>query len=243
MRKLLMLAAAGVCLLAGFYEPAEAQGAVVCTNCSTVVNQLWSDAEQAIQYAKQLDQYITQLQQYANQITNTISLPRQIYANVQGDITQIRGIINAADLLAGNSGTIINRLSTAGAYLHQAAYLPANIGAQFTMWQTTIANANKTLGKALDGQQTMQTGYAGIQALLEGDSTGAAGQKQAIQASIEASHIVSTQLNQIQASIVAVAQSQATRDDIRAERQAVYDSSLIEFFDVAPLPTTGAQRF
>jgi P-type conjugative transfer protein TrbJ len=224
-------------------KPPKAQLTVICPSCSSLVDQVVANAKQVLQYVTQLQQYATQLQQYANMITNTISLPSQIFSSVQADIGQVRSLINAASLLTGQSGSILTRLQTAGAYANQAFYLPTNIGAQFTMWQTTIANANTTLGQALGVQQSQLSNYASLQAGIQSQSAAAQGQKQAIQATTSAIALVSTQLNQVQATLTATAQSTATRDDIAADRQAAEDSQYQLFIQGADLPLTGYPRY
>src|ERR1700688_1322347 len=67
-------------------RPAHAQLATVCVNCSTMITQLLQYAKDAQSMATQLQQYQTQLQQYTNMITNTVSLPQQVWSTVQHDI-------------------------------------------------------------------------------------------------------------------------------------------------------------
>ena len=64
-------------------QPARAQWAVTCVNCSTTWTQLLQYAKEAQSLATQLQQYQTQLQQYANMVTNTVALPQEIWGTVQ----------------------------------------------------------------------------------------------------------------------------------------------------------------
>jgi P-type conjugative transfer protein TrbJ len=115
----------------------HAQATVFCANCSSMVQQLISNAKQVEQLAKEASQLQTQIRMYTNMITNTTQLPMAVYASVQGDIAQVRSIANAGQLLAGNSGSILNRLNTAGAYADEVSGMPRNMTSQFNMWQTT----------------------------------------------------------------------------------------------------------
>jgi P-type conjugative transfer protein TrbJ len=217
--------------------------AVVCPGCSSLFNQLKADAEQALQYAKQLQQYATQVQQYTNQITNTVSLPFQIFSAVQADIGQVRAIINAASLLTGNSGSILQKLQMAGGLISQASYLPNGIANQFTMWQQTLANASETLGNVLGQQQLQQANYATVQAGIQAQSTLAVGQKQTMQAAVSAISLANTQLNQVQATLTAAYQESTTRDIIAANRQQMEDQQYTQFIADPDLPLTGYPRY
>lgn len=211
---------------------ARAQEAVLCVNCSTMIEQLVAYAEQVLQYG-------LQIQQYENQITNTISLPSQLFANVTGDVNQVRGIINQANILTGNSSVLMQRLAAARMLGNTSQYLPINIANQYAMWQQTLANAEQSLGMSNQTQSEMHMQYATLQTEMQGFSTGAEGQKQAIQAQIDTMHIASTQLNQIQGTLTAAAQEAATRDIEQASRQQMYDIAVINSTTYATLPTAG----
>jgi P-type conjugative transfer protein TrbJ len=213
---------------------ARAQVSTYCVNCSDLVEQLASIGKQAAAYALQAQQYVTELQQYANMVTNTVALPTQAFAQVQQDIMQVRNLANAASVLSGNAGGIMQRLNSAGAYANQAAYMPQNIGNQFTMWQQTFGNASSSLGRTLGVQQKQLQDATAVQAAIQAHSTTAAGQMQAIQAGVEMGGLTNYTLNQMQTTLVAMAQETATKDMIAAERQAMGDQEALTFF--APVP-------
>jgi P-type conjugative transfer protein TrbJ len=216
---------------------------VECTNCSSIAEQLLSDAKQAQQYLTQVAQLQTQLNQYANMVTNTVALPQEIWANVQGDIGQVRSLANAASLLTGNSGSILTRLQSAQGYASSASFLPQNIGSQFTMWQQTLANAGNSLGRTLGVQQGQEQSYTALQAAIQAHSQTAAGQMQAIQAGNESLGLINTQLQQMQTTLVAASQEVATRDLIAADREAVADQFEARFFAAPAPPLTGWPRY
>jgi P-type conjugative transfer protein TrbJ len=225
-------------------QPTQSEAVIVeCDNCSTIAEELVSDAKQAQQYATQLQQYATELQQYANMVQNTVALPMQVFAGVSNDIMQVRNLANMASVLTGNSGSILQRLQMAGSYANQAAMLPNQIGSQFTMWSQTLGNASQSLGKVLGVQQGQQTNYAALQAAIQQHSQTAAGQMQAIQAGNELAALTSTQLNQLQTTLTATAQQIATRDLVTADRQAAQDQAELQFSQYKAAATTGAQGF
>jgi type IV secretion system protein TrbJ len=207
---------------------ARAQGAVVCSNCSTEVSTLAQMAKQAAQYAEQVQSYQLQLQQYANMITNTVAIPQQMWAQVQSDIMRVQSLSNAASLLSGNSASIISRLQSAEGYAGQGSSL-GNIAQQFTQWQQTIGNSASALGKTLGVQQGQEQNNAALLQALEAHSQSAAGQMQAIQAGNELAAQNAAQFQQIEATLTTTAQTQATWISVQADRQAHQDASFLAF--------------
>lgn len=238
MRSALLAAAAALPLLVCPMQ-SDAQVVVACPTCSSLYEELVSDAKQAQQYGTQLSQYQTQLSQYGNMIQNTVALPQSVWSSVQSDIWQVRSLANAASLLTGNSGSILTRLQNAQAYAGQATYLPANIGSQFSMWQTTLGNSSNSLGRTLGVQQGQEQNSAALMAAIQAHSQTAAGQMQAIQAGNEMAAQEAYTLQQIQTTLTAAAQEQATLYDIQAERQAMADQYTTQFFSAPNASLTG----
>ena len=216
---------------------------VECSNCADLVDQLAEKAQQAKQLLTEGASLQTQLQQYAQMVTAGLTLPQSVFANVQGDIYQVRNLANAASLLTGNSGSILTRLQSAQGYAGQATTLPQNIGAQFTMWQQTIGNANSSLGRTLGVQQGQEANYTALQAAIQAHSSTAAGQMQAIQAGNESIGLVNTQLQQVQTTLVATAQEQATRDMVAADRTASEDAAMQALLQPTSIPLAGYKGY
>jgi P-type conjugative transfer protein TrbJ len=235
-------AAFGVLVVASGPRPAEAQLAVTCVDCSTTWTQLLQYAKEAQSMATQLQQYQTQLEQYANMVTNTVALPQEIWGTVQSDIMQVQALSNAASLLSGNSGSMISRLQSASAYANQVASL-GNIAGQFSTWQQTIGNNLSTMGRTLGLQQTQQQNQAAIIQALQQHSQSAQGQMQAIQAGNELAGANAAQLAQIQATLTATAQMQASDAAVTADRRATEDAAMLHFATPQPVPTTGYQQW
>ena len=204
------------------------------------LTQIKTLAQQAQSYGTQLQQYQTQLQQYTNMVTNTVALPQEVWSTVQSDIMRVQALSNAASLLSGNSGSLIARLQNASAYANQAGSL-ANIPSQITGYQLSIGNNLSTMGKTLGMQQGMETNNAALLATLQQHSQSAAGQMQAIQAGNELAHAQATQLMQIQATLSATAQMQATQMAVDADRTATNDAEL-QHFNAAPQVATGGHQ-
>jgi P-type conjugative transfer protein TrbJ len=206
------------------------------------LTQIKTLAQQAQSYGTQLQQYQTQLQQYANMVTNTVALPQEVWSTAQSDIMRVQALSNAAALLSGNSGSLISRLQNASAYTSQAASL-ANIPGQIAGYQQTIGNNLSTMGQTLGMQQGMETNNAALLATLQQHSQSAAGQMQAIQAGNELAHAQAAQLMQIQATLSATAQMQATQMAVDADRKASQDAAMMHFAQPSTVATTGYQQW
>jgi P-type conjugative transfer protein TrbJ len=243
-RHVAFASAVALAALAGLADPrpARAQWAVDCVNCSTMWTQLLEYAKQAQQLATQLQQYQTELQQYANMVTNTVALRQQAWGTVQSDIMQVQSLSNAASLLSGNAGSIVTRLQSASAYADQATNL-GNIAGQFTAWQQTIGNNVSTLGRTLGMQQSQQISNAALLATLQTHSQTAQGQMQAIQAGNELANASAVQLQQIQATLTATAQMQATGLAVAADRRASEDAAMLHFSTPQPIQTSGYPQY
>jgi P-type conjugative transfer protein TrbJ len=192
------------------------------------LTQIKTLAQQAQSYATQLQQYQTELNQYTNMVTNTVALPQQVWGTVQSDIMRVQALSNAASLLSGNSGSLISRLQNASAYANQAGSL-TNIPGQITGYQQTIGTNLSTMGKTLGMQQGMEANNAALLVTLQQHSQSAAGQMQAIQAGNELAHAQATQLMQIQGTLSATAQMQATQIAVDADRRATEDAAMAQF--------------
>lgn len=234
----------GTALLIGIAapQPAHAQWAVACVNCSTTATQLLQYAKEAQSLGTQLQQYQTQLEQYANMVTNTVALPQEVWGTVQSDIMQVQALSNAASLLSGTSGSMISRLQSASAYANEAAGL-GNISGQFTMWQQTIGNNLSTMGRTLGLQQSQEQSQAAVLSALQQHAQSAQGQMQAIQAGNELAGANAAQLAQIQATLTTTAQMQASNAAVSADRQASEDAAMLHFATPQPVATTGYQQY
>lgn len=234
----------GVAILPLLIQPYKARAVIfACANCSSIAEQLVSDAKQVQQYATQISQYQTQLQQYQNMLQNTVTLPQAIWSTVTNDIMQVRNLTNAASLLTGNSGTIMSRLQSAQGYASQATFLPQNMGSQFTMWQQTLGNASNSLGRTLGVQQGQEQNDAALQARIQLQSQSAVGQMQAIQAGNQLAGLANTQLNEIQTTLTAYAQDAATHEMVSDDELAAQNAALLRMTTDQNVPLTGYKGY
>lgn len=222
--------------LIGYSRPSRSV-IVECANCATIAQQLISYGKMVEEAATEAAQLQNDLNMYRLMFTNTVSLPREVWANVTDDINAVRNLANQASMMTGNAGSILAQLNSGN------VGLPSDIGAQFRTWQTTLGNSGRSLASVLGVQQGQEEDYAALQTAIQAHSQTAAGQMQAIQAATEMNGLMSTQLNQIQGTVTAYAQMVGTHMAVADQRQAQEDEFMKEFTSGPTLPLTGYQGF
>jgi hypothetical protein len=129
MRKLLCAGVAAGALLSAPYS--HGQEAVVCTNCDTLAQQLLAYAEQGLQLNEET---VTAVRE----TTDALPLAQFTFQDFTDDIAQIQGIINTANMLVGQTGQILQNISTLGGY--PLGNIPN--------WHQQITNEANAVGKA-----------------------------------------------------------------------------------------------
>lgn len=208
--------------------------------------QLWQAATQAKQYATELMSQVTQLEQLKNMIQNTISLPLQLWQQVQGLMWQVQSVTQLGSLLSGNSGSIIQRLNSLEGYANQVTYLGSSLGAlpdQFNNWQHQLGNSFGTLGKALGIQQDDLKTQASFQQSIQQQAATAGGQMQAIQAGVQMAASNGAILQQIEQTLIASAQTTANYQEVQADRQAIRDNATLAATQWNDQPMAGSKSW
>lgn len=211
--------------------------AVVCVNCSTIGQQLISYAKQIAQWETELNQLQQQIQLVDNAITNTANLPDQIFQDATSNIQHLTSIANGASLIAGNTETFISNLR-ASSYP-----LPGNPMQEIVQEQNAISNALQSVGRVLNLQEPQLTNNAAILASLQSQSMSATGRMQALQLSNELAATTGQQLQSLQTTILAMAQTQGAVALSEADRRAMEDAAMDQFSTYTPYPTTGWKGF
>lgn len=227
-----LLAAAGMAAP----RPAQAQWAVECVNCADLTTQLLEYATQAKTLSQEIMSYRMLVEQYANMVINTVSIPQQVWATVQADIARVQQLAGAVSVLTGNTGSILGRLQTAGAYANAAGALPGELAGQFDYWQQTIGRQIGETGRILKLQQEQQAVAAAAIDQAQQHSDAAEGQKQALQAANELAAQSAKQLQQIQATLTASLEMQGAATAVEADRRATEDAAMLRFSSGEQLP-------
>lgn len=237
-RALLPAFALGTALLAPpASRPVHAQ--FVCANCATWTQQLVSYAKEVEQVAETITMRIAQAQQLQNQITNTISLPGQVWSQIEGNFAQTQTLFRRGTQLMNSASTVSANLQSYRSMLGQTMDMPA----QYARWSQ---QANDNVAATLSGFGVMRDQMSGDRAVVDAiraRSAGAEGAKQAIQANTEMAGAQVNELHRLREIIMEDARMNANALQIAAERQAASDADMTRFM-AAPAPAfTGNPRY
>lgn len=220
MRKLVLGAAAAAALLAA--PAAKADMPAVCTNCSTIAQQLLNYARQLEQLQQEIQTAQNTLNFYTNAVQNTASLPSTVYRDITGDIARIEGIANTASMLGGQTGITIGNLAVPGGY-PIGNY--SNFTTQLLAEDNAIANAMTQMANVLNLQPSqLQNDFPTLSA-LQSQAMATTGRQQALQSLAGITATVGQQIGKQQGTLTAAFQAIATYDTAQADRQAVLDAA------------------
>lgn len=217
----------------------HAQAAVVCANCSTWMTQALQHAIQARQLATQIQERATQIQMYANMVQNTVRMPGMVYADVMGNVAQIRSLMQAGTQLSLNSGFSAARLGSYTGYLGTVTSMPDRYAAWSNQANDNITALMRGLGLRQDQMRSEQAMLAG----LNERSQGATGQMQAIQAGNEYAAQAVGQMHGLQTIMLAHAQAVANTTQIEADQKALGRAIQDDFFSTPDYAMAGGKAY
>jgi len=221
-------------------ETANAQWAVTCVNCSTVLTQAIEYAKQLQQYETQLQQYSAQLRQYANMVQNTATVPSQIYSSAMADMQQVRGIMTTGSQLSfTNPGASMGTFSS---FLSGATSMPNNLtaqAAQYAAWSNQAKDGITAAMNALGAQNGQLTSDNNTMTQLQTQAASATGQMQAIQNSSEIAAQGVRETEKLRQLMMLQIQLQANQQSIQAQQQAQDQAKWQNFINVPPLTDPG----
>lgn len=203
-------------------QPAKAQAAVVCVNCSTLITQGLQLAQEVLTAAYEIKAYETMLQ-------NLWQLGGTGWTNPVSDIGQIQSLLSRGSLLTGQISPIISRLQSAAAENGIALNLPQNFASQIGQWQLSLGNSSIAVQQQLQLAPQQQMASAQNLANAQADLQNAQGNLQAIQASGEITAVGVNTLMQVHDSLIAYLQSAQTQFATANERTAVSDQATANF--------------
>jgi type IV secretion system protein TrbJ len=235
-------AAAAILVVAavGKPEPAQAQWAVACTNCSTTMTQLLGYGKQLQQVETQLQQYATQLRQYANMVQNTTSVPQQIYSNATSDMAQVRNLMTAGSQLSfSNPGA---SLGTFSSFLNSTANLPNSLTAQanqYAAWSTRAKDGINSAMNAVSAQNSQMSSDNATMQRLQSQAASSTGQMQAMQNGAEISAQGVRETEKLRQLVMLQVQLEANKQANDEEEDAQEQANWQKFRNVTPLNDAG----
>ncbi len=223
-------------------QQAQAQRVVECINCSTWMTQLLEYANMVREYAMQTQQYILQGMQYANQVINTISLPFAVWTEVTADFQRIKNLANIGSLITGRGGGITQQLRSFQAASSQVLSLPQML-VKYTDWAQQTGHNVHEMQRAITRNEEQITIDNILMDRIQGQSTMAQGQKQAMQAGNQLTAMEVKNTQAMHQTLMSHAETVATRIDMQASREAIADRGMARFLEGRLLPMTGGRRY
>ena len=220
-------------------RPAHAQLTTVCVNCASWTQQLVSYAKEVEQVAETITMRITQAQMLQNQITNTVSLPGQVWHQIEGNFAQTQALFRRGTHLMNSASMVSANLQGYRSMLGQTVDMPA----QYARWSD---RANDNVAATLSGFGVMRDQMSSDRAVVDAiraRSAGADGAKQAIQANTEMAAAQVNELHRLREIMMEDARMNANALQIQAERQAASDADMTRFMSTPAPSITGGRQF
>ena len=220
-------------------RPTHAQATVACVNCADRIGQLASYAKEVEQVAETITMRITQAQMLRNQVQNTVSLPGQVWHQIEGNFGATQALFRRGTQLANAAGVVSSQLQGYRSMLGQ----PVDMHGQYARWSQ---QSNDNVAATLSGMGLMRDQMSSdraVVAAIRARSAGSDGAVRAIQANTEMAGAQVNELHRLREIMLADAQMNANALAIQGERQAAGDADLTRFMS-APAPrTSGNARY
>ena len=184
--------------------PARAAGAVVCVNCSTIIEQLLEEAT-AIQHLEQsITQTEQQIQLVSMQVRNLQNLPVQLWPNLMSELERLVNLVGTAQ---GLNFAVQNTTAAATQQYGRIGTALANPQASLQQWNTNLRDQiTKTLQQYQLHEGDFQTTQQALEQ-IEGMEQNAAGQMQLLRAGNEIAKMTLNQVISLQSDVQAVGQT------------------------------------
>lgn len=209
-------------LAATYPQETRAGGAVVCVNCSTIVEQLLEEATAVEHLAQAVTQTQQQIQMVAMAAKNLQNLPTQFWPNLQSELTRLVSQVGSAQ---GLNFAVQNTTAAATQQYGAIGGELADPQASLQQWNTALRDQiTKTLQQFQLHESDFQTTQAALQQ-IEGAEQNAAGQMQLLRAGNEIAKIAVNQVMSLQSDVHAIGQTvmnylgQRSSEDLDAKQR------------------------
>lgn len=139
-------------------------------------------AATAMDYAEQVAQGINVLGTYLNAVENTIAIPMNAWARVEGFYYRTVGVANGVSAIASGDGTIMQRARMLKGIGRNASGMPKDVEAQTKWVRSQIERQWDENEKLLGLEDEREAAISGMMANANGQSANAIGRMQALQA-------------------------------------------------------------
>jgi P-type conjugative transfer protein TrbJ len=188
----------------GFSPAARAGGAVVCVNCSSIIEQLLEEAT-AIEHLQQsILQTEQQIQMVSMQVKNLQNLPVQLWPNLLPELKRLVSLVGSAQ---GLNFAVQNTTAAATQQYGKIGSALANPQSSLQQWNADLRDQiTKTLQQYQLHENDFQTTQQALEQ-IEGMEQNAAGQMQLLRAGNEIAKMTLNQIISLQSDVHAVTQT------------------------------------
>ncbi len=168
----------------GSAQPAHAQLAVVCANCSSEWTQLANNAELVAQVANEARQLQQEIQQYELLAQNTAGLPNQVWGNAVADIDRVNALMAQSQALSYASSNLAGAFAARFPSYQQYAsgtVTSASMQGKYQQWSNDTNSTVLSTWQAAGLQASQMQNEEGTLSQLESMSSSAGGQMQALE--------------------------------------------------------------
>jgi P-type conjugative transfer protein TrbJ len=213
-------------------EESSATAPVFCVNCGTETTQLWSKLTMVKQLATQAQQLQTQLNSYQMMVTNTKTLPSQLWGEAMQDFQQLTGLMQQSKALAYSAQNLGGQF--ASRYGSYNSYLNKKMGTndwqnKYAQWSKESSDntlyAMKGLGLQARQMQNEQLAMQRVQAM----ANSASGQMQALQVANMMASQNTDQLIKLRELMMTQVQMQANYLAQQQDKQAAQDAATRQY--------------
>jgi P-type conjugative transfer protein TrbJ len=240
-----VLVAGTVFSIGAIYTPPAQAIAVVCTNCSTIFQQMMEyakAAETTLNTARQLQQ---QINMYNDMVKQGLSLPNSMLNSITSDMRRLQAIYEDSRALAHSMSNLDKQFRDQfkgyDDYLKSIGQGTNNMPDRYEKWAAAgFDNARTAMQAAGMNVSTFESEDALLRSLVQRSQT-AQGRMQAIQAGNEIAAQQVQQLQKLREMIAASITLQSNYIAQQTERQAV-DDAFRENFYSAPVKNTNRDK-
>lgn len=184
--------------------PAQAGGAVVCVNCSTIIEQLLEEATALEHLEQAIAQTQEQIQMVSMQAKNLENLPVQLWPNLLSELERLVSQVGSAQ---GLNFAVQNTTAAATEQYGAIGSELANPQASLQQWNAALRDQiTKTLQQFNLHENDFQTTQGALEQ-IEGMEQNAAGQMQLLRAGNQIATIAVNQIVSLQSDVHAVSQT------------------------------------
>jgi P-type conjugative transfer protein TrbJ len=173
-------------------------------------------------------------------VTNTTSVPQQIYSSAMSDMQSVQNLMTAGTQLSFSNPD--SSMGTFSSFLNSSSGQLGNLSSQATQYQAWSQQSKDGITAAMNALSAQNSQLAtdnNTMTQLQAQAAASNGQMQAMQNGAEISAQGVRETEKLRQLVMVQTQLQANQQAINSQQDAQSQAQWQAFVNVAPLPTTG----